>query len=402
MVSTMDLENVLKFFPTSEGFYDFENNEYIYQYKDHLGNVRLSYKDDGNKNPIVTDSNDYYPFGMNFVRNEEENAVFGAGSYVNYKYNGKELQETGMYDYGARMYMPDIGRWGVVDPLAEMTRRFSPYVYANNNPIMFIDPDGMLSQGFMDQINNSPDGTTWTNNGNGFISNWGHIIDNEENPINYGSGGSLQRVNDYLDASDALGTFGGFSGLLYAELVAAGWKNPETTIASFQDHSKLLTEIPILSNLFSSLQLKPIFQNGGTSARGEVIRGTNIIAINMSLNKTIYLLAFTLGHEMTHIQDIFNRNSDGERMSTQIFNIIGSSGPISQNVRHLYFEYRAYSWDVKMGYKKPDGSSIDVLDMIKHLSSLLNREGANIQVGDKSYEVFLKYYKIFDSKLKLK
>ncbi|WP_144284001.1 DUF6443 domain-containing protein [Chryseobacterium echinoideorum] len=153
-LNEINYQNELKFVPTAEGFYDFENNEYIYQYKDHLGNVRMSYKKDGNE-LLVTDSNDYYPFGMSFIRNAEENAYFGTGSYKNYKYNGKELQETGMYDYGARFYMPDIGRWGVVDPLAETSRRWSPYTYAYNNPLRFIDPDGRENEDVIVEDENS-------------------------------------------------------------------------------------------------------------------------------------------------------------------------------------------------------------------------------------------------------
>ncbi|WP_317127623.1 MULTISPECIES: RHS repeat-associated core domain-containing protein, partial [unclassified Chryseobacterium] len=86
----------------------------------------------------VTDTNNYYPFGLNHISDFKGLL----GGYLNYKYNGKELQETGMYDYGARFYMPDLGRWGVLDNYSENYFPISPYSYVANNPAKFIDING--------------------------------------------------------------------------------------------------------------------------------------------------------------------------------------------------------------------------------------------------------------------
>jgi RHS repeat-associated protein len=111
--------------------YNFE-----YFIKDHLGNTRLVLNESG----TATQETHYYPFGL-------EMAGLGTtGSTNKYTYNGKEKQtDFGLdwLDYGARMYDAAVGRWWTVDPLSEQMRRFSPYNYCFNNPIILIDPDGM-------------------------------------------------------------------------------------------------------------------------------------------------------------------------------------------------------------------------------------------------------------------
>ncbi|UKB85404.1 hypothetical protein LF887_07215 [Chryseobacterium sp. MEBOG06] len=176
----------LDFVATAEGFYSFTENRYIYQYRDHLGNTRVTFAKNSAGAPEITDTNNYYPFGLNHTGGNGLNSS-NFGSFYSYKYNGKELQETGMFDYGWRQYMPDLGRWNGIDQLAESYHMASPYAYVMNNPIFNFDPNGMLSQQFIDSINNSSSGTTWYNTGSGFTSSGGKSMDYDGNSISWNS-----------------------------------------------------------------------------------------------------------------------------------------------------------------------------------------------------------------------
>ena len=135
---------------------------YEFAIRDHLGNTRLLFTDkDGDgtieqsTNPVtneVIQELHYYPFGLNMEGRWMDDP---AGEH-RYQYNGKEWNsdfDLNWLDYGARWYDASIARFSSIDPLAEDYSFQSPYAYAANNPVTFIDlfglgpiygPDGKL------------------------------------------------------------------------------------------------------------------------------------------------------------------------------------------------------------------------------------------------------------------
>lgn len=139
------------------------NGKYEYNYTDHLGNLRLSFRDSTTAGapPVVIQENHYSPFGLSLKGVDFQNTAPD-----NYKFSQNEQQNDfgiNLYDFGARFSDPTTGnRFLQIDPLAEISRRFSPYIYANSNPLRFIDPDGMSIQNIQD-----------------FDGNW-HIVNKDE------------------------------------------------------------------------------------------------------------------------------------------------------------------------------------------------------------------------------
>lgn len=159
----------LRFFPTTEGYVSCTNTsggtvfKYVYNYKDHLDNIRMSYTNE-NGGVKILEENHYYPYGLKHTNynnslkewgNKETNpeeVVLKAppvdpGGTIDqiyrYKFNSQEWQQElglNVYDMDMRDYDPAIARWLNIDPVTHHTQ--STYNAFDGNPVSIADPSG--------------------------------------------------------------------------------------------------------------------------------------------------------------------------------------------------------------------------------------------------------------------
>ncbi len=164
----------LKFYNHAEGYVDASGSahEYVYQYKDHLGNVRLSYSDTDNDGVAETseilEENNYYPFGL---KHKGYNSNTTSHLALKWKYNSTEYEEAlglDLYEMDVRSYDPAIARFTSIDPVTHHS--MSPYLAFDGNPVYWADPSGANSENLIANIWNTGIQGTWYSKGNGGFS----------------------------------------------------------------------------------------------------------------------------------------------------------------------------------------------------------------------------------------
>lgn len=369
------VDNQLQMFPHPEGYVSVSGSQYryVFQYKDHLGNVRLSYaRDPETGNARIVEEQHYYPFGLQHSGYNQDMWMSQANAEgQKYKYSGMEWQDElrlNFYDFGARNYDPAIGRWMNVDPLAENSRRWSPYNYAYNNPIYFIDPDGMQAVGAEGLSNDDFD--IMVDVGYGRMMSSSKIT----GAISFSGGSLTLNKNGQEKVINAVSILESHGYNPKENLTNIGGLNKEEEVEKKEAYANsFIKNITILRNLYNHGDNPTVrFAHNLPFSSADYNFEKNLIRLTYASFKSNLTLFFDLIHEGLHAYDYkmnmnMNYTMKGE-LTTESKNYIESRswrtqvffGDTRENTIFHYNKYRDLAknsgydvekWDIKKFYK---------------------------------------------------
>lgn len=323
----------LEFIQTEEGVARNLTSSYQYQYNltDHLGNVRATIIK-GTQGVETIQENSYYAFGMT-------QSEWVSGAKNKYLYNGKEQQEDfdlNQYDYGARFYDPVIARWNVIDPMSELSRKWSPYVYCYNNPMRFVDPDGMYStEEYKKDHGITDDDIEISTSNSKVINSFTDISKGNLSIDNIEVEGSTEFKNQYKsDVNKIASTAQGMMALSFIDATDVKIKVTEAAsiiMGIFDDYYSLTSSVT---------EIAPAFRGGKYTQQINLSYSqlNNVKYENGTMISKSYV---TLAHELWHTVDLSQVIS---KMDYKTNPIDRKVDPNSESNR-MYFEKRAVSFE---------------------------------------------------------